>query len=83
MQTAGAPAVWEVASIEPGLDLEPGAPADWAPAATVGTGGVPWGRLPHPFVFRALGTIARARAGRVTGDVAGEPLAGGTELSSR
>lgn len=54
MQTApGAPAVWEIGSVEPGIDLGEGAPRGFAPAADDARVGVPWGRLTFPFVFRA------------------------------
>jgi hypothetical protein len=45
--------VWEVASVEPGLDLADAAPAGWVPT-TAGVNGtsVPWGRYAFPFVFR-------------------------------
>ena len=44
--------VWEVASIEPGLDLGDGAPEGWKPASDPPGISVPVGRLPHAFVFR-------------------------------
>jgi hypothetical protein len=54
----GASATWEVASVEPGLDLGPGSPAGWMPV-TASTEAprisVPWGRYPFPFVFRTAG----------------------------
>jgi hypothetical protein len=56
LQEAGAPgAVWEVASLEPGLDLAPGAPTGWTRQSGAAAASVPWGRLPHPFVFRTTG----------------------------
>ena len=48
-------AVWEVGSVEPGLDLGPGAPAGWSLQSSAAPASVPWGRLPHPFVFRTTG----------------------------
>lgn len=48
-------ATWEVGSLEPGLDLGAGAPADWARPAAAAPVSIPWGRLPHPFVFRTMG----------------------------
>jgi hypothetical protein len=56
LQASGAaPSVWEVASIEPGLDLAPGAPAGWQRVSDPPPGWIPWGQLPHPFVFRTDG----------------------------
>ena len=72
-------AIWEVASIEPGLDLADNAPGGWT------SGGpppedVPWGLLPHPFVFRnprgpALGAAPVEIAGYVV-----RPLPAGIEM---
>ena len=51
-----ATATWEVASVEPGLDLNPDAPAGWMPATSpVPNLSVPWGQYRFPFVFRAAG----------------------------
>ena len=73
-------AIWEVGSIEPGLDLGEGAPRGWTPVSgrAAGVGAV--APLPHPFVFRADRPSAgpgadRDRLAHV------EPLADGTELS--
>jgi hypothetical protein len=48
-------ATWEVASVEPGLDLAAGAPGGWTLQSGSAPASVPWGRLTHPFVFRAQG----------------------------
>jgi hypothetical protein len=76
------PAQWEVASVEPGLDLNDGAPTGWAagprPPETQGFG-APFGRLTHPFVFHASGPAA----GPVPITIASvtlEPLPAGHEL---
>jgi hypothetical protein len=84
-ETPDGPASWEVASVEPGLDLGPGAPAGWAPAGTSPAGAAPAGsvprpRLPYPFVFSLQGpplgpppvTLANAEIA---------PLAAGVELT--
>jgi hypothetical protein len=47
-----ATAVWEVASVEPGLDLGQGAPPGWVLARDTPLATVPWGHYSHPFVFR-------------------------------
>ena len=44
----GTSAVWEVGSIEPGLDLAIGAPDGWSRQSTAAPASVPWGRLAHP-----------------------------------
>jgi Peptidase family M28 len=54
-EPGAAGAVWEVASLEPGLDLPPGAPAGWSLQSGAAEATIPWGRLPHPFVFRTVG----------------------------
>jgi hypothetical protein len=80
LQEADAPgALWEVASLEPGLDLGPGAPAGWTlqPAAAVST--IPWGRLPHPFVFRTTGPSLGAPPLDIA-DFAMRAVAAGTEV---
>jgi hypothetical protein len=57
-------AFWEVAGVEPGIDLAPGAPPGWTPVPSAPPGGVegpardepatsvPIGGLAYPFVFR-------------------------------
>jgi hypothetical protein len=52
-EAAGANAIWEVGSVEPGIDLADSAPAGFAPAEGPASVSVPWGRLTYPFVFRA------------------------------
>jgi hypothetical protein len=55
VQEGDGPAVWDVGSVEPGVDLGEAAPPGWLPAATAPAATVPFRRLPHPFVFRAPG----------------------------
>ena len=53
LQEAGSEsATWEVASVEPGLDLAPGAPGAWTRQLTSTPSSIPWGKLPQPYVFR-------------------------------
>jgi len=80
LQPPDALPIWEVGSNEPGLDVAPGAPAGWLPVTTAVTpGGIPWGRLASPFVFRtAGGTLGEAPA-RVT-QASLQPVEGGLEL---
>jgi hypothetical protein len=42
--------VWMVGSLEPGLDLDAGAPSRWTMGEPPVTS-IPWGTLPQPFVF--------------------------------
>jgi hypothetical protein len=53
-------ALWEVASVEPGLDLGPDAPSGWMPGTApvdpqLPPLRVPWGNSVFPFVFRTAG----------------------------
>ncbi|MEO7270795.1 MAG: M28 family peptidase, partial [Vicinamibacterales bacterium] len=81
LQTPDAPPTWEIGSNEPGLDLAPGAPVGWTPAGAGATpGGVPWGRLPSPFVFRATGASIGLAPARIT-QATLQAVEGGLELS--
>jgi hypothetical protein len=82
LQDGDAPsATWEVASVEPGLDLGPGAPAGWTPATgTVTASGVPWGRYGFPFVFRTTGPSLGAAPASVSG-FSLTPLPEGTHVT--
>jgi hypothetical protein len=81
MQEAGAPtSTWEVASLEPGLDLGDRAPMGWTLETAMPPGSVPWGRYGMPFVFRS----AQPSIGPPPVDIAGfsiEPLEAGHELT--
>lgn len=52
-EASGQTAIWEVGSVEPGLDLAEDAPAGFAPAGDPPPATLPWSRLAYPFVFRA------------------------------
>jgi hypothetical protein len=82
LQEANSPtATWEVGSVEPGLDLAPGGPGGWSRQSAAMPAAVPWGRLPHPFVFRTTGP----GLGAAPVDVAGftiTPAADGFEVSA-
>jgi len=72
--------IWEVTSLEPGLDLGPGAPGGWTRQGNGVPTSVPWGRFRDPFVFRATGIPL----GPAPADVAGltiKPFEGGSEVS--
>ena len=82
LQEGEAPtATWEVASIEPGLDLAPDAPGEWTPTGgDAAPAGIPWGRYSLPFVFRAAGpSLGSAPASIGAFEV--KPLADGSQLS--
>jgi Peptidase family M28 len=53
---------WEVAGIEPGLDLSPDAPAGWTMARDDPALSVPLGGFAFPFVFRRLAPVSEPRA---------------------
>ncbi len=80
VQEAGKGAVWEVGSVEPGLDLGEGAPSGWQPATGPPDASVPLRQLPHAFVFRATGSALDAAPIGIA-SLAVEPVTGGTELS--
>ena len=75
-----ATATYEVASQEPGLDLEAAAPSDWYRATDAPAASVPFGRLPQPFVFRTTGPSPGAAPASIT-DFSLKGVAGGTELT--
>jgi hypothetical protein len=80
LQEADSRTIWEVTSLEPGVDLGPGAPGTWTRQTTAAPASVPWGRFRDPFVFRATGIPL----GPVPADVAGftiKPFEGGAEAS--
>jgi hypothetical protein len=51
-EPGAAQSVWQVGSLEPGLDLGDGAPGTWT-MADPAVPSIPWGRLAQPFVFSA------------------------------
>src|SRR5262245_24656084 len=72
--------IWEITSLEPGIDLGTGAPGVWTRATNAVPASVPWGRFRDPFVFRATGIPL----GPVPADIAGftiKPFEGGAEVS--
>jgi hypothetical protein len=79
LQMPDAPGIWEVGSNEPGLDLGPGVFGGWTLVSTGAPGGVPWGRLRHPFVFRTSGPTVGPTPLQVT-QATLQPVAGGLEL---
>jgi hypothetical protein len=73
-------AIYEVAGQEPGLDLAPGAPANWTRVSDAPRSVVPFGRLDQPFVFRTSApSPGPAPAAMTTFSIA--PVEGGSELS--
>ncbi len=54
-QDGDGPALWEIGSVEPGLDLGDGAPPGWRPAKDSPPTSVPVRGLAFPFVFRTTG----------------------------
>jgi hypothetical protein len=83
VQEGDRPALWQVGSLEPGLDLGPGAPEGWkagnAPADATSFR-MPLRSLPHPFVFHMNGPAAGSSPIAIS-DVTLEPVAAGSELT--
>jgi hypothetical protein len=73
-------ATLEVGAIEPGLDLDAGAPGGWSRTTDAPSGSVPWPRMPLPFVFRTTAPAPGAAPATVS-SFSLTPVAGGTELS--
>lgn len=73
-------AIWEVASTEPGLDLEAGAPSGWTVETTAPEASVPIGRYAHPFVFRTRGPSLGPAPARIAG-VTRTAVEAGVELA--
>jgi hypothetical protein len=74
-----ATATFEVASQEPGLDLETGAPGGWYRATDTARGSVPWPRFQLPFVFRATAPAPGPPPATATFDL--KSVAAGSELT--
>jgi hypothetical protein len=82
-QDGDGPAVWQVGSVEPGLDLAEHAPTGWQagpPADTGKPGSLPVTRLPYPFVFHRTGP-SMGPAPMTIAAITMEPVAAGTEVS--
>jgi hypothetical protein len=75
-----ATATFEVASQEPGLDLDTGAPAGWYRATDTAAASVPFTRFPQPFVFRTTAPSPGPAPASVT-EFALKQVAAGTELT--
>lgn len=79
LQPASGDAIWEVGSLEPGLDLGDSAPVGWTPAPGPLSADLPWAPLVSPFVFRTT-TPALGPAPVTVTSFTLRPLAAGTEL---
>ncbi len=79
VQEGDGPAIWDVGSVEPGVDLGEAAPPGWMPAATAPPATVPFRRLPHPFVFRSTGP-SLGPAPITIASLTVAPVEAGTEL---
>jgi hypothetical protein len=73
-------AIWEVASVEPGLDLGEGAPGGWMPGPASTSTTIPWSPLRQPFVFNTVGPSLGAPPLLVAG-LGLAPVASGIELT--
>ncbi len=80
LQEPGSPvSLWQIASVEPGIDLGAGAPGTWSPGAPKTVTGVPWGTLREPFVFGASAPAIGAPPATMTA-VSVQDVPGGIEL---
>jgi hypothetical protein len=59
--------IWEIASIEPGVDLAADAPSGWTLQRDAAPTTVPWGRFSHPFVFRTRADALGPAPADITG----------------
>jgi hypothetical protein len=65
-EPGGGQSIWEIASVEPGIDLAPNAPIGWTLQKDAAPASIPWGRFNHPFVFRARAEPLGAAPAAVT-----------------
>jgi hypothetical protein len=73
--------IWTVGSLEPGLDLESGAPSGWT-TSEPRVASIPWGTLAQPFVFSATATpLGQAPASVAEFTVAPTPDGAGASLT--
>jgi hypothetical protein len=80
LQEPGSPvSLWQIASVEPGVDLGAGAPGIWSPGAPEAPTRVPWGTLREPFVFGASAPAIGAPPATLTA-VSVQDVPGGIEL---
>jgi hypothetical protein len=78
---ADRPTLWEVASVEPGLDLAEGAPTGWvAGPRPPNAFSVPIRNLPYPFMFHTAGPAVGPAPVSIAA-LSVEPLTAGTELT--
>lgn len=75
-----ATATYEVASHEPGIDLEAGAPQGWYRAIDAPPVSVPFGRYLHPYVFRTTAPSPGPPPGSLS-EFSLKPVSAGTELT--
>lgn len=80
IEPAAATAIYEVASQEPGLDLDPSAPGGWYRATDQPKTSVPTGRYALPFVFRTTAPSPGPAPASVTAFVL-KPVTGGTDFT--
>ena len=68
LQEPGSPtSIWEIASVEPGVDLAADAPIGWTLEKDAAPATVPWGRFSHPFVFRTRADALGPAPAAITG----------------
>jgi hypothetical protein len=75
-----ATATFEVASQEPGIDLDAAAPSGWYRTTDAPAASVPFGRFPQPYVFRTTAASPGSAPASVT-EFALRAVPAGTELT--
>jgi hypothetical protein len=81
LQEAGATeSIWQVSSVEPGVDVEDHAPGIWTPGRSGRATSVPWGMLQEPFVFSTTAPPLGPPPADIT-SLELHDVAGGIELS--
>lgn len=73
-------AIYEVASQEPGLDIQPGAPGGWSRATDAPRASLPLGQFRTPFVFRTEGPSPGPAPAAIS-TFSLTPVVAGTELT--
>lgn len=81
LQDVDAPvSLWQVGSVEPGLDLDEGAPGTWSPGRMVSQTSVPPAILREPFIFSASAPAIGPPPADITA-LTLQDVAGGIELA--
>ncbi len=72
--------LWQVSSVEPGVDIDDSAPGIWTPGRMGRSTSVPWGNLREPFIFSNTAPSLGAPPADIS-SLEVRDVAGGIELS--